>query len=325
MQQVDFWEDNLKAKEITKREKEISDEIDELKAISEKTEYLKEIFTISKDDDSLLDEVGSEIKNLYDEINLLEIKTLFSGKYDENDAFLTLKSGVGGTDAMDWTEMLLRLYKRWADKKGFSVEVISLGEGEEAGIREATLKISGRYAYGFLKSEKGIHRLVRISPFNASGKRQTSFASVEPIPLIENDNDEIEIKDEDIRIDTYRSSGAGGQHVNVTDSAVRITHLETGIVVSCQNERSQHQNKETAMSVLKSKLLDLEYEKEKKLVKDISGEQKNVGWGSQIRSYTFNPYSLVKDHRTGAENSNVTAVMDGDIDIFINEYLKQNN
>lgn len=325
MQELDFWEDNQKAKEITKREKEISDEIDELKTISEKIDYLKELFAISKNDDSILEEVGSEVQDLHEEIRLLEIKTLFSGKYDENDVFLTLKSGVGGTDAMDWTEMLLRLYRRWADKKGFSVELISLGEGEEAGIREATLKISGRYAYGFLKSEKGIHRLVRISPFNASGKRQTSFASVEPIPLIESDNEEIEIKYEDIRIDTYRSSGAGGQHVNVTDSAVRITHIDTGIVVSCQNERSQHQNKETSLSILKSKLLDLKYEEEKKLVKDISGEQKNVGWGSQIRSYTFNPYSLVKDHRTGAETSNIDAVMDGDIDIFMNEYLKQNN
>ena len=324
MQQTDFWDDNEKAKEITKKEKELFDEINEIEEISKKLSDLKELSSIFKEDESMLIEVQSDVENLYKEINLLEIKTLFSGKYDENDAFLTLKSGVGGTDAMDWTEMLLRMYKRWADKKGFDVEIISIGEGDEAGIREATLKISGRYVYGFLKSEKGIHRLVRISPFNASGKRQTSFASVEPIPLIEN-NDEIEIKDEDIRIDTYRSSGAGGQHVNVTDSAVRITHIESGIVVSCQNERSQHQNKETAMSVLISKLTELEYEKKKKLVQDISGEQKNVGWGSQIRSYTFNPYSLVKDHRTNAENSNVGAVMDGDIDIFINEYLKYNS
>lgn len=324
MQQVDFWDDNVKAREVSKKEKEISDEIMEIEDISKRLSDLKELKTIFKEDESMLEEIARDIKNLYEEINLLEIKTLFSGKYDESDAFLTLKSGVGGTDAMDWTEMLLRMYKRWAESKGFSLEVISIGEGEEAGIREATLKISGRYVYGFLKGEKGIHRLVRISPFNASGKRQTSFASVEPLPVIEN-NDEIEIKDDDIKVDTYRSSGAGGQHVNVTDSAVRITHIETGIVVSCQNERSQHQNKETAMNVLVSKLVDLKYEKEKKLVQDISGEQKNVGWGSQIRSYVFNPYSLVKDHRTNAENSNVGAVMDGDIDIFINEYLKYNS
>ena len=217
--------------------------------------------------------------------------------------------------------MLLRMYSRWAEKKGFSVELLSLQDGDEAGIRDASLKITGPYAYGYLKAEKGIHRLVRISPFNASGKRQTSFASVEAVPLLKDDS-EVVIKDDELRIDTYRSTGAGGQHVNTTDSAVRITHLPTGIVVTCQNERSQIQNKETAMKMLKSKLVELKIRFQKEKIEDITGEMKDMGWGSQIRSYVFNPYNLVKDHRTLEEDANVDAVMDGDLDRFISAYLK---
>ena len=250
------------------------------------------------------------------------MKVLLSGEYDKNNAILTLHVGVGGTDANDWTEMLLRMYTRWCEKQGYSIETLDFLPGDEAGIKSVTLKVSGDYAYGYLKAEKGIHRLVRISPYNANGKRQTSFASMEVLPELTKDQD-IDIKPDDLKIDTYRSGGAGGQHVNKTDSAVRITHIPTGIIVQCQNERSQFSNRDTAMEMLKSKLVELKERAHKEKIEDLTGELKDMGWGSQIRSYVFHPYSMVKDHRTNVETSNVTSVMDGEIDMFINAYLKQ--
>ena len=251
----------------------------------------------------------------------MSIKTLLNGKYDKNNAFLTLHSGAGGVDAQDWTEMLLRMYMRWGESNNFQVELIEEIYGDEAGIKGATIKISGEYVYGYLKSEKGIHRLVRISPFNANGKRQTSFASVEVLPEIESIED-IKINESDLKIDTYKASGAGGQHVNKTESAVRITHLKTGIVVQCQRERSQLSNKETAMKMLLSKLIELKERSHKEKLEDLTGDLKEIGFGSQIRSYTLHPYSLVKDHRINVETSDVTGVLDGKIDIFINKYIK---
>ncbi|HEY8449964.1 MAG TPA: peptide chain release factor 2, partial [Bacillota bacterium] len=247
---------------------------------------------------------------------------LLTGEYDAEDAILSLHPGAGGTESQDWAEMLMRMYVRWAERKGFEVRVLDYLEGEEAGLKSATLSIRGRYAYGFLKAEKGVHRLVRISPFDASGRRHTSFASVDVLPDLEDDGD-VEIRPEDLRIDTFRSGGAGGQHVNKTDSAVRITHLPTGIVVSCQNERSQHANREAAMKILKARLRKLKEEERERQLAELRGEQGEIAWGNQIRSYVFHPYTLVKDHRTGVEVGNVQAVMDGDIDVFIYALLEQ--
>lgn len=322
MQEKDFWNDPEKAKNITQKQKEIENTIDEYQNLFERVEETVEMLEIAEDDEDMVTEILSEVKKLKESIESMHLKVLLADKYDSNDAILTLKSGVGGTDAQDWTSMLLRMYTRWAEKKGYHVELLDVNEGDEAGIRDASLRISGPYAYGYLKAEKGIHRLVRISPYNSSGKRQTSFASVEALPLL-NDDENIVIKDDEIRVDTYRSTGAGGQHVNTTDSAVRITHLPTGIVVTCQNERSQIQNKETAMKVLMAKLVEVKERQNKEKIEDITGEMKDVAWGSQIRSYIFNPYNLVKDHRTLAEDSNVPGVMDGNIDLFISAYLKQ--
>ncbi len=322
MQEKDFWNDPEKAKNITQKQKGIENTIEEYHDLFLRVEETLEMLEIAEDDEDMVTEILSEVRKLKESVESMHLKVLLSGKYDSNDAILTLKSGVGGTDAQDWTGMLLRMYTRWAEKKGYHVELLDLNEGDEAGIRDASLKISGPYAYGYLKAEKGIHRLVRISPYNSSGKRQTSFASVEALPLL-NEDENIVIKDDEIRIDTYRSTGAGGQHVNTTDSAVRITHLPTGIVVTCQNERSQIQNKETAMKVLMAKLVEAKERQNKEKIEDITGEMKDVAWGSQIRSYIFNPYNLVKDHRTLAEDSNVPGVMDGNIDLFISAYLKQ--
>ena len=322
MQEKDFWNDPEKAKNITQKQKGIENTIDEYQNLFERVEDTIEMLEIAEDDEDMVTEILSEVKMLKESVESMHLKVLLADKYDSNDAILTLKSGVGGTDAQDWTSMLLRMYTRWAEKKGYHVELLDVNEGDEAGIRDASLKISGPYAYGYLKAEKGIHRLVRISPYNSSGKRQTSFASVEVLPLL-NEDENIVIKDDEIRVDTYRSTGAGGQHVNTTDSAVRITHLPTGIVVTCQNERSQIQNKETAMKVLMAKLVEVKERQNKEKIEDITGEMKDVAWGSQIRSYIFNPYNLVKDHRTLAEDSNVPGVMDGNIDLFISAYLKQ--
>lgn len=323
MQEVGFWENAKLAEETTKKSKFIKEKIEnfnKLKSKIDDIEILKEL--MEEDDEESLNEIIENIKSIEKEIDDYNMKILLSGEYDMNNSILTLHVGVGGTDANDWTEMLLRMYTRWCEKKGYSIETLDLLAGDEAGIKSVTLKITGEYSYGYLKAEKGIHRLVRISPFNANGKRQTSFASVEVIPELTKDQD-INIKPDDLRIDTYRSGGAGGQHVNKTDSAVRITHIPTGIVVQCQNERSQFSNKDTAMEMLKSKLVELKERAHKEKIEDLTGELKDMGWGSQIRSYVFHPYSMVKDHRTNIETSNVNAVMDGEIDIFINGFLKQ--
>ncbi len=256
----------------------------------------------------------------YDKMNL---ETLLSGPYDKNNAILTLHAGAGGTEAQDWTEMLMRMYTRWAERRGYSVKVLDILDGDDAGIKSVSFLVEGLNAYGYAKCEKGIHRLVRISPFDASGRRHTSFASLDVMPEF-NDDIEINIRTEDLRIDTYRASGAGGQHVNKTDSAIRITHIPTGIVVACQTERSQFQNKDTAMKMLKSKLLEVAEREKMDKIDDIRGEVKDIGWGSQIRSYVFHPYSMVKDHRTSYEVGNTTAVMDGEIDEFINSFLIKN-
>ena len=321
MQEPNFWNDSKRAEEVTKESKALKDKITNFESLKSKIEDIDVLKEMAEegDEDSAL-EIIETIKFLEKEIEEYNIKVLLSGEYDKNNAILTLHVGVGGTDANDWTEMLLRMYTRWCEKHGYSVETIELLPGDEAGIKSATLKVTGEYAYGYLKAEKGIHRLVRISPFNANGKRQTSFASMEVLPELTKEQD-IEIRPEDLQIDTYRASGAGGQHINKTESAVRITHIPTGLVVQCQNERSQFANKDTAMEMLKSKLVELRERAHKEKIEDLTGELKDMGWGSQIRSYVFHPYSMVKDHRTNIETSNVNAVMDGELDMFINGFL----
>jgi len=325
MQEPGFWDDSKKAEEVTKKSKLIKDKIenyDKLKSQLDDIEVLKDI--MEEDDIESANEIIQTIKSIEHEIEDYNMKILLSGEYDKNNAIVTLHVGVGGTDANDWTEMLLRMYTRWCENKGYSVETIDLIAGDEAGIKSVTLKVTGEYVYGYLKAEKGIHRLVRISPYNANGKRQTSFASMEVLPELTKEQD-ITIRPDDLKVDTYRSSGSGGQHINKTDSAVRITHIPTGIVVQCQNERSQFSNRETAMEMLKSKLVELKERAHKEKIEDLTGELKDMGWGSQIRSYVFHPYSMVKDHRTNVETSNVNGVMDGDIDLFINAFLKQSD
>lgn len=325
MQEPGFWDNSKKAEEVTKNSKLIKDKIenyDKLKSQLDDIEILKDM--MEEDDTESADEIIETIKSIEIEIEDYNMKTLLSGEYDKNNAIVTLHVGVGGTDANDWTEMLLRMYTRWCESKGYLVETVDLIAGDEAGIKSVTLKVTGEYVYGYLKAEKGIHRLVRISPYNANGKRQTSFASMEVLPELTKEQD-ITIRSDDLKVDTYRSSGSGGQHINKTDSAVRITHIPTGIVVQCQNERSQFSNRDTAMEMLKSKLVELKERAHKEKIEDLTGELKDMGWGSQIRSYVFHPYNMVKDHRTNVETSNVNGVMDGDIDIFINAFLKQSN
>ena len=270
---------------------------------------------------SLVDEITSSIDELEKSLASLRLQTLLTGEYDANNAILTFHAGAGGTEAMDWVQMLVRMYTRWGERHGFNVKVLDFLDGDEAGLKSATVLIEGENAYGYLKSESGVHRLVRVSPFDASGRRHTSFASIEVMPEISDDVD-IEIKDEDIKMDVFRSSGAGGQHINKTSSAVRLTHIPTGIVVACQNERSQFQNKDQALKMLKSKLLEIKEKEHLEKIEDIKGVQKEIAWGSQIRSYVFMPYTMVKDHRTSFESGNINAVMDGDLDGFINAYLK---
>lgn len=321
MQESNFWNDIDKAQEITQKSKRLKDKISKIEGLEkslEDVEVLKDM--IEQDDMDSIKEIISEIKSIEKQVEEFKIEILLSGEYDRNDAILTLHTGVGGSDANDWTYMLLRMYTRWCEKKGYAVKTLEYLPGDEAGVKSVTLFIKGEFAYGYLKAEKGIHRLVRISPFNANGKRQTSFASVEILPELTK-NQDIEINPSDLKIDTFRAGGAGGQHVNKTESAVRITHLPTGIVVQCQNERSQFSNRDTAMAMLKSKLIELKERAHKDKIEDLTGELKDMGWGSQIRSYVFHPYSLVKDHRTGVETSNVNGVMDGDIDQFIISFL----
>ncbi|MCB2297832.1 peptide chain release factor 2 [Clostridium tagluense] len=325
MQETSFWDDTDLAQEIAQKAKAIKDKIDRFNLLISKIEDLDVLIELSteEEDDSSIGEIKSELRDVAHDIDRFRIEILLSGKYDINNAILTLHNGAGGNDAQDWTEMLYRMYSRWCEKKGYKIEVLDYQPSDEAGIKAVTLKITGEFAYGYLKAEKGVHRLVRISPFNANGKRQTSFASCEVLPELTESQD-IDIRPDDLRIDTYRSGGAGGQHVNKTESAIRITHIPTGIVVQCQNERSQHSNKQTAMKMLMAKLLDLKERAKKDRIEDLTGDLKDNGWGSQIRSYVFHPYNLVKDHRTNTEMGNVDAVMDGDIDIFIEEYLRMN-
>ena len=316
-----FW-NNDNSKEILKElngRKKILEEYEKIDSMNE--DILMLIEFVEMGDVSYSEELEEKIIDTENEIQDFKIKLLLDEKYDMNDAILTINSGAGGTEACDWTEMLYRMYDRWSNHNGFKVEILDSMSGEEAGIKSITLNIKGSYAYGYLKGEKGVHRLVRISPFDSNGKRHTSFAAVNVVPEIDDDVS-IEIKSEDLKIDTYRASGAGGQHINTTDSAVRITHIPTNTVVTCQKERSQIKNRETAMKILKSKLFEMELEKREKEMEDLKGTDSKIEWGSQIRSYVFQPYKMVKDHRTKAEEGNVDKVMDGDINNFINEYLK---
>jgi len=323
MEAPDFWNDPEVSQNKMKEVKSLKDDVATYAALS--TQYA-DIETMietgyEENDPELIPEIDQMMKEFVQTYEDIRMKTLLSGEYDRNNAIVSLHAGAGGTESCDWAAMLYRMYTRWADKKGFSVEVLDSLDGEEAGIKSITFQVNGENAYGYLKSEKGVHRLVRISPFNAAGKRQTSFVSCDVMPDIEEDVD-VEIREEDIRIDTFRSSGAGGQHINKTSSAIRITHFPTGIVVQCQNERSQHMNKDKAMQMLKAKLYLLKQEENAAKAAGIRGEVTDIGWGNQIRSYVMQPYTMVKDHRTGVESGNVDAVMDGNIDPFINGYLK---
>ena len=323
MEAPNFWDDAEKASADMKEVKDLKDIVERADRLSMAYDDIMTLIEMGNDeeDESLIPEVQQEYEEFKQEFDNLRITTMLTGDHDAENAILTLHAGAGGTESCDWASMLCRMYERWADKRGFKVTVLDSLDGDEAGLKSVTLEISGENVYGYLKSEHGVHRLVRISPFNAAGKRQTSFVSCDVMPDIEQDID-IEIADDDIRIDTYRSSGAGGQHINKTSSAIRITHFPTGIVVQCQNERSQHMNKDKAMQMLKAKLLLLREQENLAKESDIRGEVKEIGWGSQIRSYVMQPYTMVKDHRTDAETGNVTAVMDGDIDMFMNAYLK---
>lgn len=324
MADPDFWNDGDKAQDIINKNNALKSVVQEVSTLEEGLENSEVLFEMYKEesDEDTHQELIEQLNTLQQIANDFELKMLLSGEFDANNAILELHPGAGGTESQDWGEMLLRMYQRFADKKGFKVETVDYLPGDEAGIKSVTLLIKGHNAYGYLKAEKGVHRLVRISPFDSSGRRHTSFVSCEVTPEFDNDNIEIEINSEDIKIDTYRASGAGGQHVNTTDSAVRITHQPTGIVVTCQNERSQIKNREQAMKMLKAKLYQKKIEEQEAELAAIRGEQKEIGWGSQIRSYVFHPYSMVKDHRTNVETGNTNAVMDGDIDLFIDAYLK---
>ncbi len=317
----DFWNDRNKAEETIKQVNELKSLIASVTEAKSEIESNKEFLSILKDDE-IYEDVEYSIINQHKEIEKLNLLLLLNGPYDKKDCILEIHSGAGGTEACDWANMLYRMYQRWCEKKGYKMELLDYQPGEEAGIKSVSVKVKGTNAYGYLKNEKGVHRLVRLSPFDSNNRRHTSFASVEVIPEIEVDNT-IEIDEKDLKIDVYRSTGAGGQGVNTTDSAVRVTHLPTKIVVTCQNERSQIQNKEEAIRVLKSKLLMLKLEEQEKELQEVKGEQRNIEFGSQIRSYVMHPYSMVKDHRTNEETSDVNRVLDGDIDLFIESNLKK--
>lgn len=323
MEAPDFWNDPEVSQNKMKEVKSLKDDVATYAALSAQYDDIETMIEMGyeENDPELIPEIDQMMKEFVQTYEDIRMKTLLSGEYDRNNAIVSLHAGAGGTESCDWATMLYRMYTRWADKKEFSVEVLDSLDGEEAGIKSITFQVNGENAYGYLKSEKGVHRLVRISPFNAAGKRQTSFVSCDVMPDIEEDVD-VEIREEDIRIDTFRSSGAGGQHINKTSSAIRITHFPTGIVVQCQNERSQHMNKDKAMQMLKAKLYLLKQEENAAKAAGIRGEVTDIGWGNQIRSYVMQPYTMVKDHRTGVESGNVDAVMDGNIDPFINGYLK---
>ena len=327
--QPDFWNDVENTKKVLKEQKTVNEKVgsyENLVRMYEDAQTMLELaaeeeFDSEAEQESFLQDIRSSLKEIAQRIEEEKLSALLSGEFDQNNAILSFHAGAGGTEAQDWVQMLYRMYARWSERHHFKVKVLDYLAGEEAGIKSASILITGTNAYGFLKSEHGVHRLVRISPFDASGRRQTSFASLEVMPEIDDDYD-IEINPADLKIDTYRSGGAGGQHVNKTESAIRITHIPTGVIVACQNERSQHQNREVAMKMLKSKLVKIKEREHLKRIEDIKGEQQQIGWGSQIRSYVFMPYTLVKDHRTNCESGNINAVMDGDLDPFINAYLK---
>jgi peptide chain release factor 2 len=321
MSRPGFWDDQERARESSARFSRVQDRIGLLEGLRGSLSDSGELLELAAEDGNLLPEVEEELRRVERVLEEQEVARLFTGEYDEGGAILTINSGAGGVDSQDWAEMLARMYRRWAERRGFGLEVIEYTEGEEAGIKSATFTVSGERVFGLLSAERGVHRLVRISPFDASSRRHTSFASVAVAPLID-DRVEVEVDEKDLKVDTYRASGAGGQHVNKTDSAVRITHLPTGIVVQCQNERSQHQNREVAMRVLRGRLFELERERREQEIASIGGEKADIEWGSQIRSYVLHPYKLVKDHRTGEETANVDRVLDGDLDAFIYAYLK---
>lgn len=323
MEAPDFWDDPERSQQLMKELKSKKDDVaiyHDLETMLEDIETLIEM-GYEENDADLIPEIEEMMQEFSDRFESIRMKTLLSGEYDRDNAIVTLHAGAGGTESCDWASMLYRMYTRWASDKGYGVEVLDYLDGEEAGIKSVTFQVNGENAYGYLKSERGVHRLVRISPFNAAGKRQTSFVSCDVMPDIEEDVD-VEINEDDIRIDTYRSSGAGGQHINKTSSAIRITHYPTGIVVQCQNERSQHQNKDKAMQMLKAKLYLLKQQEQAEKAAGIRGDVTEIGWGNQIRSYVMQPYTMVKDHRTNAETGNVDSVMDGKIDLFMNAYLK---
>jgi peptide chain release factor 2 len=321
MSRPGFWDDPDEARAVSARFSRVQGRIELLEGLRGTLSDSEELLELVEEDGELLSEVEEELGRVERVLEEQEVARLFSGEYDEGDAILTINPGAGGVDSQDWAEMLARMYRRWAERRGFGLEVIEYTEGEEAGIKSATFTVSGEYAFGLLSAERGVHRLVRISPFDAGARRHTSFASVAVAPVV-GEAVEVEIEEKDLKVDTYRASGAGGQHVNKTDSAVRITHLPTGIVAQCQNERSQHQNREVAMRVLRARLFELEREKREQEIAAQSGEKAEIEWGSQIRSYVLHPYKLVKDHRTSEETANVDRVLDGDIDALIYAYLK---
>ncbi len=318
-----FWDDNKRAERIARRLDNVKDNIQFLDNIEEQIEEIEVYMELAEEEDSQFDqEIKKNLLQVSSQLEEMKMEIRLDGEYDKNNAIVSINPGAGGTESQDWAEMLLRMYTRWADKEGYNVETIDFNPGEEAGIKSAAFLVKGDYGYGYLKGEKGVHRLVRISPFDSSGRRHTSFASVDVVPEIEQD-EEVDIDESEIKIETYRASGAGGQHVNKTESAVRITHQPTGVVVQCQNERSQHKNKKMALKVLQSRLLELKKEAQAEKIEDLRGENKEIAWGNQIRSYVFHPYNMIKDHRTNLEEGNIDKVMDGEIDNFIEAYLKK--
>ncbi len=322
----DFWNDMENSQKVLQEIKQLKDKVARFNKLYGDWEDLSTLVELAQmeEDESLLPEVEEGYKALTSELETMKLETLLSGKYDKNNAIIAIHPGAGGTEAQDWASMLLRMYQRWGERRGFAVSTLDYLAGDEAGVKSVTIQLTGVNAYGYAKCEKGVHRLVRISPFDASGRRHTSFASVDVMPEIDDDI-EINIRPEDLKVDTFRASGAGGQHINKTDSAIRMTHIPTGVVVSCQTERSQHQNRENAMKMLKAKLVEMAEREQKERIEDLKGDMKDIAWGSQIRSYVFHPYNMVKDHRTNFEVGNIGAVMDGDLDGFINEYLKGAN
>ena len=323
MEAPDFWDDPERSQKMTKELKSLEDTVKSYTTLSTQYDDISELIEMGyeENDPEVIPVIQESLDEFTTNLEALRLSTLLNGEYDKNNAIVTLHAGAGGTESCDWAGMLYRMYSKWADSHGFKTEVLDYLDGDEAGIKSITFEVNGENAYGYLKSERGVHRLVRISPFNAAGKRQTSFASCDVMPDIEEDLS-VEIADEDIRIDTYRASGAGGQHINKTDSAIRITHIPTGVVVQCQNERSQHKNKDKAMQMLKAKLYLIKEQENREKLSDIRGEVSDNGWGNQIRSYVMQPYTMVKDHRTGEETGNVQSVMDGNLDSFMNAYLR---